>query len=159
MVQDSGLNELPPSAEDEDIVTYIMDRIEAISEHCAVLPEQDSAAAESSSTWSSSGGTQASRNATTTTKLVYRSWSHLPALNTREKRGELVEYAALHDPPLTGFVLAGKPALVVLEYPLSDESESDPQRQKQEIDQAKKALLGYVISLPPRILPLLTRFE
>ncbi|KZO93201.1 hypothetical protein CALVIDRAFT_260045 [Calocera viscosa TUFC12733] len=49
---------------------------------------------------------------------VLRTWHHLPSLSTRSKRAELVTYATSHTPALTGFVLAGKPGLVVLEHPL-----------------------------------------
>lgn len=56
--------------------------------------------------------------------LVLRTWHYLPSLSTKLKRADLVSYAQSHVPPLTGFVLAGKPGLVVLEYPLPASSTS-----------------------------------
>lgn len=43
----------------------------------------------------------------------WRVWLTLTSLSTREKRDDMVQWAPDHD--LTGFVLAGKPALLVLE--------------------------------------------
>lgn len=42
-----------------------------------------------------------------------RAWFHFPSLSTRSKRKDLVDYA--HTRGLTGFVLAGKPGLCLLE--------------------------------------------
>ncbi|PRP77673.1 hypothetical protein PROFUN_00534 [Planoprotostelium fungivorum] len=44
-----------------------------------------------------------------------RAWFHLPSLSTRSKRDDLVNYAKQYD--ITGFVFAGKPALICLEAP------------------------------------------
>jgi hypothetical protein len=53
---------------------------------------------------------------------VLRVWYRLPSLSTKSKRAELVSYAAepTRDgrPPLTGFVLAGKPGIICLESSL-----------------------------------------
>lgn len=136
LVEACGLHAEAPSAEDEDIVTYIMDLIEKTSEECALLPLDQAgndAKIEPRST----------PQLLTTTKRVYRSWSMLPSLNTREKRGELVDYAALHNPPLTGFVIAGKPALVVLEYPLADDSTAEAK--EGELEKARHDILGCVV--------------
>ncbi|KAL3419565.1 duf1115 domain protein [Phlyctema vagabunda] len=45
--------------------------------------------------------------------LLVRVWFYFPSLSTREKRKDLVNYAA--DYQLTGFVLAGKPGVLCLE--------------------------------------------
>lgn len=44
---------------------------------------------------------------------LMRVWFYFPSLSTREKRKDLVSYAAAYD--LTGFVLAGKPGVLCLE--------------------------------------------
>ncbi len=41
-----------------------------------------------------------------------------PSLSTPSKRADIVHLATTSSPPLTGFLLAGKPGLIVLEYPL-----------------------------------------
>ena len=92
--------------QDEDAVASIMEASERVSE---LVLEELSAATPAAS--------QADAPDAPTT--VLRTWSYLPSLSSKEKRGDLVSYAAAHDPPLTGFVLAGKPGLVVLEHPFT----------------------------------------
>ncbi|KAK4684620.1 hypothetical protein P7C73_g5547, partial [Tremellales sp. Uapishka_1] len=48
-----------------------------------------------------------------TVEGLERAWFWFPSLSTREKRKDIVDYAADYD--LTGFVLAGKPGLLCLE--------------------------------------------
>lgn len=108
-------------AEQEDAPSVVLETVERISEAAAkVFAEEDEAEgttpqAQNGRALPSSTNAKPSIEAT----HVYRSWSCLPSLSTKEKREDLVEYARRSEPPLTGFVLAGKPALVVLEYPLS----------------------------------------
>lgn len=53
---------------------------------------------------------------------VLRVWYWLPSLSTKSKRADLVTYASSSTkddrPPLTGFVLAGKPGIICLESSL-----------------------------------------
>ncbi|KZT62348.1 hypothetical protein CALCODRAFT_514161 [Calocera cornea HHB12733] len=107
-----GAAHLPPPEEvDEEVddLGYVMASVDRLhSQLRALAPTLTSstpnlAPAEASSTPS---------------KTVLRTWHHLPSLSTRAKRAELVSYAQSHSPALTGFVLAGKPGLVVLEHPL-----------------------------------------
>ncbi len=151
--------------EEADIASTVLDLVERISEAAArVLPPLLAAAASSTSpntnhSQSTSGAAQQQqRESQRTTREVYRSWSCLPSLSTREKRAELVAYARAHEPPLTGFVLAGKPALVVLEYPLADRPEGGSggggggkeeqekrktEREEGEEEEARRSLLAY----------------
>lgn len=138
------------SAEEEDIdgASYVLDIVETISEAARELAHDLDAAVQARRTATS--GAVAGAGATPT-KLVYRSWSCLPSLSTKEKRQDLVDYAKQNKPPLTGFVLAGKPALVVLEYPMCLPSGSDEQHHREEqIGLAKKALLSYWSSIKTR---------
>ncbi|PWN29705.1 hypothetical protein BDZ90DRAFT_230561 [Jaminaea rosea] len=118
--------------EEEDGASRVMAAVEDLSE--AVLSSPSMSAATSSADESkqsspfSTSGAQASLP-----RYVLRTWHHLPSLSTKEKRDDLVSYAQAvrHKPdpsspsqawPLTGFVLAGKPGLVVLECPLPSPS-------------------------------------
>jgi hypothetical protein len=91
----------------DESVGYVMNVIEAISE----------ASLEFIAASKDSQGTKESNapnaNLSTTSSIVLRSWHLLISLSMKDKRKDLVTYATRHD--LTGFVLAGKPGLVVLE--------------------------------------------
>ncbi|KAE8385653.1 ubiquitin-conjugating enzyme/RWD-like protein [Aspergillus alliaceus] len=55
----------------------------------------------------------AAESATNSCEPIVRVWFYFPSLSTREKRDDLVNYAAGYS--LTGFVLAGKPGVLCLE--------------------------------------------
>ncbi|EPQ31387.1 uncharacterized protein PFL1_00722 [Pseudozyma flocculosa PF-1] len=117
-------------ANDEgDAVGLVMDIVERVSQ--VVLdglasqpPTTDAAqgAPSSSSAVAGANGAATPPSATAAdvaaSRRVLRTWSYLPSLSSREKRSDIVTYALSHSPPLTGFVLAGKPGLIVLEHPL-----------------------------------------
>ncbi|PWN52342.1 hypothetical protein IE53DRAFT_312273 [Violaceomyces palustris] len=103
-----------------DTVGILMSVIETVSE--VTLEELRNGGANSSNS-----GDETTRTATATRlEGVLRTWSYLPSLSSKEKRDDLVNYAADHEPPLTGFVLAGKPGLVVLEHPMPPGLDSPP---------------------------------
>ncbi|KAL9939519.1 hypothetical protein V8E36_001336 [Tilletia maclaganii] len=113
LVLNAGLSEekVVPSEDDqqEDPASYVLSVIERISEAVLDLDEQVSAS-------SSSNAGPAALDASS--KYVVRAWYHFPSLSSKDKRLDLVMYAAHHTPPLTGFILAGKPGVAVLEAPL-----------------------------------------
>ncbi|PWY97149.1 hypothetical protein BCV70DRAFT_167527 [Testicularia cyperi] len=98
-----------------DMVSHIMGVVEDVSEYIL-----------SCSTFSSSqGGIPRSKTSGTAPDQtdyshypVRRTWYYLPSLSSREKREDIVDAARHFVPPLTGFLLAGKPGLIVLEHPL-----------------------------------------
>lgn len=91
-------------------VGYVMNVIEAISEAC--LDDID-AAMQSKAATNVTATPPLSPAALPSSPLVFRTWHLLPSLSMKDKRKELVSYAARYQ--FTGFVLAGKPGLVVLE--------------------------------------------
>lgn len=58
-------------------------------------------------------------------ETVLRIWYYLPSLSTKSKRLDIVHLALTHTPPLTGFLLAGKPGLIILEHPSSPTASSN----------------------------------
>lgn len=115
-----GRHEESEASDDmEDGATQIMVAVEALSEGAVDLiaargKEEAANASNSASTSNLTASTKSSR-------CVLRTWHHLPSLSTKEKRDDLVSYAQSRG--FTGFVLAGKPGLVVVECPLAALSE------------------------------------
>ncbi|KAN0061307.1 hypothetical protein ACQY0O_006153 [Thecaphora frezii] len=107
-----------------DAVGYVMDAIERVSEKVIEMPLSHAVGTSSSASAAAAGAETGSAATDSDTAQgqssgrVLRTWSYLPSLSSKEKRTDLVHYAQHHTPPLTGFVLAGKPGLVVLEHPL-----------------------------------------
>ncbi|CAO1619683.1 unnamed protein product [Parajaminaea phylloscopi] len=120
-----------PTLSEDDGATLIMDAVEALSEAAALVQ----AASGDDQEVSAAAGSSTGPDTQTFSSLVLRTWNHLPSLSTKEKREDLCSYAQaaqsitaeglFADKSLTGFVLAGKPGLVVLECPLPAEP-SDP---------------------------------
>ncbi|EJT97566.1 hypothetical protein DACRYDRAFT_111609 [Dacryopinax primogenitus] len=110
-----GCGEEEEKEEGEDDLGWIMSSLDRLQ---AALPSLSSSpATPSPASPPLTPITQTSAQPTPPSQVL-RTWHHLPSLSTRSKRTDLVQYAQSHHPPLTGFVLAGKPGLVVLEYPL-----------------------------------------
>ncbi|SNX85812.1 uncharacterized protein MEPE_04521 [Melanopsichium pennsylvanicum] len=59
------------------------------------------------------------KSSSSSTKWVRRTWFYLPSLSTPSKRKDICQLASTWSPTLTGFLLAGKPGLIVIEYPLT----------------------------------------
>lgn len=98
--------------EKEESVGYIMNVIEAISE--ASLEYISKAGDGAANTKNGHIVEVRPLVSSTSSPHVLRTWHLLVSLSTKEKRKDLVSYAARYN--LTGFVLAGKPGLVVLEH-------------------------------------------
>lgn len=96
---------------EEDTVGRILNAIEEVSEYLLTLPPPSSSSP-------SHTATDVTSSATSTSTHVHRTWYYLPSLSTPSKRADIVHLATTSTPPLTGFLLAGKPGLIVLEYPL-----------------------------------------
>ncbi|CAD7060477.1 unnamed protein product [Tilletia caries] len=101
--------------DEEDPASFVLSTVERISE--AVIDLESEIATSSSNSKSTEGRSSQSKS-----KDVVRAWYHFPSLSSKDKRADLVSYAQHHDPPLTGFVLAGKPGVAVIEAPLPDRS-------------------------------------
>lgn len=98
-----------------------MGAIEDVSEYLLSVPlatpDENSSTAESVQ--------NATDNAETSKATrVHRTWYYLPSLSTKSKRQDICNLALTSTPPLTGFLLAGKPGLIVIEYPLPPNSSS-----------------------------------
>lgn len=118
-------NDIETTAED-DGSSFIMNAVESLCEAATSVPMNvGPSEMEVESHPPTSGSVHMS-------PMVLRTWHHLPSLSTKEKRDDLCSYASatLHQvetggassaQPLTGFVLAGKPGLVVIECPLPSE--------------------------------------
>ena len=101
-----------------DVGEYILQSIETIrTEAERILEEQPSAGNDTSSTAAGGQGqgqsTGSEANTSLQTENLERVWFWFPMLSTREKRKDLIDYAPGYG--LTGFVIAGKPALLCLE--------------------------------------------
>lgn len=146
-------------AEEEDGATIVMNAVEALSEAAIEMEERGELTSAASDNTATDGSATASSSSTTTlSKYVLRAWNHLPSLSTKEKRDDLVSYATstLHTvqgndrQPLTGFVLAGKPGLVVLECPLPEEAAADPKQRQAALLSATRTLDSYWSSIKSR---------
>lgn len=107
--------------EEQDSVGRILNAIEQVSEYLSNLPHTDA-------NTPSEAPIRAPRPPVTTSAAdqhrnndaiyVRRTWYYLPSLSSKPKRGDICELALHTTPlPLSGFLLAGKPGLIVLEYP------------------------------------------
>lgn len=94
-------------SEQDDIVSHVMTAVEQLSEHILSLTSIEEQSAEKTEV-------PVARIAT----AVRRSWYYLPSLSSRDKRADIVQAATTFTPALSGFLLAGKPGLIVLEHPL-----------------------------------------
>ncbi|SPO28354.1 uncharacterized protein UTRI_04751 [Ustilago trichophora] len=111
--------------EEEDTVGKVLNAIEALSEWLLSLPPSTSTTNDATDT-STQSNTQSTEASTTAPHWVRRTWYYLPSLSTPSKRKDICTLAVTSDPPLTGFLLAGKPGLIVIEYPLSFPPSSSP---------------------------------
>lgn len=87
----------------------VMAAIEAVRSSARTLADEEAAAATSAA----DGDDSAAPVPPPSPGPPERVWFWFPSLSTKEKRRDLVEYAAAYH--LTGFVLAGKPGLLCLE--------------------------------------------
>ncbi|TKY89582.1 hypothetical protein EX895_001367 [Sporisorium graminicola] len=109
--------------EPEDAVGQILNAIEEVSEHILALPSAlPSTSTTSTAADAANPASIPTSPALTTPPTVQRTWYYLPSLSTKTKRQDICTLAATSTPPLTGFLLAGKPGLIVLEYPLPSAS-------------------------------------
>lgn len=111
--------------EEEDTVGKVLNAIEGLSEWLLTLPPPPSTTNDATTT-STQSNTQSTEASTTAPQWVRRTWYYLPSLSTPSKRKDICSLALTSDPPLTGFLLAGKPGLIVIEYPLSFPPSSSP---------------------------------
>ncbi|SJX64180.1 uncharacterized protein SRS1_14835 [Sporisorium reilianum f. sp. reilianum] len=118
-------------AEEEDTVGQILNAIEHVSEYILTLPS-----APLPTTTTSSNPTLPT--ILTSAPYVQRNWYYLPSLSTKSKRHDICTLASTHTPRLTGFLLAGKPGLIVLEHPLPSSSPS-----REDLSQAALALAAF----------------
>ncbi|EST04524.1 Uncharacterized conserved protein UCP038021, RWD [Kalmanozyma brasiliensis GHG001] len=93
---------------EEDVVGQILSAVEEVSEFLLTLPPTTKA--------NMTTGREDVKEVQST--HVHRTWYYLPSLSTPSKRSDIVHLATTSSPPLTGFLLAGKPGLIVLEHPL-----------------------------------------
>ncbi|PWN99064.1 hypothetical protein FA09DRAFT_329018 [Tilletiopsis washingtonensis] len=118
---------------DEDAASLVLAATEELSE--LAVPHLEAAALAFSLSAAASLAASSTPSAVPLSSSVLRTWHLFPSLSTPAKRDDLVAYASLHShspvasrsgsdgeaqqaQPLTGFVLAGKPGLVVLEAAL-----------------------------------------
>jgi len=118
---------------DEDAASLVLAATEELSE--LAVPHLEATALASSLSAAASLAASSAPSAVPLSSSVLRTWHLFPSLSTPAKRDDLVAYASLHShspaasrpgsdceaqqaQPLTGFVLAGKPGLVVLEAAL-----------------------------------------
>ncbi|GAB7357488.1 hypothetical protein MBLNU459_g0024t1 [Dothideomycetes sp. NU459] len=97
------LAELAAGLPDDDVFAAI--------EH--VRDEAQRLLSRRASTAAATAGTVSGSGARAETGPLVRVWFYFPSLSTREKRADMVAYAASYS--LTGFVLAGKPGVLCLE--------------------------------------------
>ena len=95
---------------EEDTVGTVLNAIEAVSEYLLTCDT----AASPAQTQAQLQEPNAQKEAT----WVHRTWYYLPSLSTPSKRKDICDLASTSNPPLTGFLLAGKPGLIVIEFPL-----------------------------------------
>lgn len=107
--------------EEEDTVGKVLGAIEDVSEYLLSVPV--SVVDENTSAVESGQNTTENVEITEATR-VHRTWYYLPSLSTKSKRQDICNLAITSNPPLTGFLLAGKPGLIVIEYPLPANSSS-----------------------------------
>lgn len=107
--------------EEEDSVGQILNAIEEVREFILTLPPS------TTTTTIASHPPTTPPSSSTTTPYVQRTWYYLPSLSTKTKRHDICTLAHTHTPPLTGFLLAGKPGLIVLEHPLPTPTPTPPQ--------------------------------
>ncbi|WVF66030.1 hypothetical protein IAT40_000768 [Kwoniella sp. CBS 6097] len=107
-----------PLSEDEEASEYLLSTIEQVREYLKAAylaakqdPQQSNGADKSAK---GKGKSKAEWSYDEDTPID-RVWFWFPTLSTREKRDDLVNYA--NEMGLTGFVLAGKPALLCVEGP------------------------------------------
>jgi hypothetical protein len=95
----------------DESVGYIMNIIEVVSEASLDYISKDN------------NSTKADGNEESSVESgeVVRTWHLFPSLSMKDKRKDLVSYASRYN--LTGFVLAGKPGLVVLEHTMQATAE------------------------------------
>lgn len=95
-------------------VTEALSRVRELAQECAQAQEQArrDESQSSGATDGVAGGVNGESVAAQDEELA-RTWFWLPSLSTRSKRDDLVSYA--RQAGLTGFVLAGKPAIVCVE--------------------------------------------
>ncbi|KIS67874.1 uncharacterized protein UMAG_03930 [Mycosarcoma maydis] len=103
--------------EHHDTVGSILNAIEEVSELLALDTSAESVAPPQSTALQPT--CSAPLDASSPPPLVLRTWYYLPSLSTKSKRADIVSLALSSTPPLTGFLLAGKPGLIVLEHPLT----------------------------------------
>ncbi|WVO14707.1 hypothetical protein L204_102345 [Cryptococcus depauperatus] len=96
----------PHSPQETDPSEYILTTLESIRRSLSTFLSSSS---------SLQGKARQGQNEEKDQGVLERVWFWLPTLSTREKRDDLVSYA--NDMGLTGFVLAGKPALLCMEGP------------------------------------------
>ncbi|WVQ93662.1 hypothetical protein IAU59_000738 [Kwoniella sp. CBS 9459] len=106
----TGLQQ-PPS-ENEEASEYLLSTIETIREFLKAAHTLSKQEAQSNGSDKSKGRSEWAYDADTP---IDRVWFWFPTLSTREKRDDLVNYG--NEMGLTGFVLAGKPALLCVEGP------------------------------------------
>lgn len=119
---------------EEDTVGQILNAIEQVSELLLSIPSNHAAASNADTAATPTPGHMPSSqpvdddddggDGDRVGPLVLRTWYYLPSLSTKSKRADIVSLATTHSPPLTGFLLAGKPGLIVLEHPLPASSSS-----------------------------------
>ncbi|KAJ1025032.1 hypothetical protein NDA18_004318 [Ustilago nuda] len=101
--------------DEEDTVGKILNAIENVSEYLLSVPvaayDGNTRTSENTQNPSTNAGASQATN-------VYRTWYYLPSLRTKCKRQEICNLALASTPPLSGFLLSGKPGLIVMEYPL-----------------------------------------
>ncbi|SPO29516.1 uncharacterized protein UTRI_04751_B [Ustilago trichophora] len=118
-------NQEDQGEEEEDTVGKVLNAIEGLSEWLLTLPPPQSTTNDTANT-STQSDPQSTETSTTAPQWVRRTWYYLPSLSTPSKRKDICSLALTSNPPLTGFLLAGKPGLIVIEYPLSFPSSSSP---------------------------------
>lgn len=136
----------------DDGASIVMTAVENISEAAVEMDEAGALAAANTDPSGNGSDTNLTPSSPDLSKYVFRTWHHLVSLSTKEKREDLVAYASsavASAKPLTGFVLAGKPGLVVLEYPLPEETSDDGAR-TEAIKAARIAIDAYWSSIKSR---------
>lgn len=112
-----GILATPDEKESENAIDYVTRAVERLQE---ILPELI-ATSDDATTRGSSQASDVSTSSSDYTHVL-RVWYWLPSLSTKSKRADLVSYAAEPTkdgrPPLSGFVLAGKPGIICLESSL-----------------------------------------
>lgn len=144
------------ASEEEDGASIVMTAVENLSEAAVEMDESGAFAQEGNAESNAGAGTfSPPSSAESLSPLVFRTWHHLVSLSTKEKRQDLVSYAmattqGTPPQPLTGFVLAGKPGLVVLEYPLPCDDDGDAAARATAIRDATSTIDSYWSSIKSR---------